>query len=87
MDKKQLLEQNLNIFLENYIADLLAYCKNDAEIAELLAQKNKLAAQLKELSPLFFDYDDIQNALLHAVAKMFYKNGFFDAVKLQKKLK
>lgn len=86
MNKKELLEQNLNIFLENYIADLLQYhIKNDARISDLTAKKKKLYSQLK--SAAFFDYDEMQNEILYNIAVLFYQNGFQDAVQLQKKLK
>ncbi len=85
MDKKQLLEQNLNIFLENYIADLLHYYgKNNEQLAELLAQKKELATELKNQIH-FLEYEEIENAILHMVAELVYKDGFSDAVELKKK--
>ncbi len=85
MDKKQLLEQNLNIFLENYIADLLHYySKNNEQLAELLAQKKELATELKNQTH-FLEYEEIENAILHMVAELVYKDGFSDAVELKKK--
>ncbi len=85
MDKKQLLEQNLNIFLENYIADLLHYHgKNNEQLAELLAQKKELATELKNQTH-FLEYEEIENAILHMVAELVYKDGFSDAVELKKK--
>lgn len=86
MNKKELLEQNVNIFLENYIADLLQYyIKNDIHISDLTAKKKKLYSQL--VSNAFFDYDEIQNEILHTIAILFYKNGFQDALQMQNKLK
>ena len=86
MDKKQLLEQNLNIFLENYIADLLHYYgKNNEQLATLLAQKKELAAQLKNQTH-FLEYEELENAILHIVAELFYQDGFSDATKKKKKL-
>lgn len=86
MDRKQLIEQNLNIFLENYIADLLHYyAKNDEQIAHLISQKKELASALKNVDG-FLDYDEIQNAILHTIATLLYKNGFDDAIDLHKKL-
>lgn len=89
MDKKQqLMEQNLNIFLENYISDLLLYyAKNDEQFATLLSQKKELTAQLKKTGIPFFEYDDIQNTILHTIAELFYRNGFSDGIALCKKLK
>ncbi|NDO45916.1 hypothetical protein [Clostridium sp. MD294] len=89
MDKKrQLMEQNLNAFLENYISDLLQYyAKNDEHFAALLAQKKELTAQLTKFGTPFFEYDDIQNTILHTIAELFYRNGFSDAIALHKKLK
>lgn len=88
MDRKQqLIEQNLNIFLENYIADLLQhYAKTNEDFAQLLAQKKEFFAQLPQSNALL-DYDDLQNALLHTAATLFYQCGFDDAIALHKKLK
>lgn len=87
MNKKELLEQNVNIFLENYIADLLLYyMKNDTHISDLIAKKKKLYSQLTSLNA-FWDYDEIQNEMLHTIAVLFYRNGFQDAIQLQNKLK
>ncbi len=89
MDKKQqLMEQNLNAFLENYISDLLLYyAKDNEQLATLLSQKKELTAQLTKFGTPFFEYDDIQNTILHTIAELFYKNGFSDAIALHKKLK
>ena len=87
MDKKELLEQNLNIFLENYIADLLHYyAKNDKQLAALIARKKELAIQLKNQS-IFFEYEEVENAILHIIAELLYQDGFSDAVEFRKKLK
>lgn len=87
MDRNQLIEQNLNIFLEHYIADLLHYYAiNDEELADLLSQKKELSSALKQIEG-FFEYDEMQNAVLHTIAALFYKSGFDDAIALHKKLK
>ena len=89
MDKKQqLMEQNLNAFLENYISDLLLYyAKNDEQLATLLSQKKELTSQMTNIWTPFFEYDDIQNTILPTIAELFYRNGFSDAIALHKKLK
>jgi len=42
---------------------------------------------MKNIGTPFFEYDDIQNTILHTIAELFYKNGFSDAIALHKKLK
>ena len=67
------------------ISVIVPIYKNNEQLATLLAQKKELAAQLKNQTH-FLEYEELENAILHIVAELFYQDGFSDATEFKKKL-